>query len=178
MNKVLTLILILIFAGIGFYLFQFFNLKDINPGAGNNDLSLINELPQAVQNKRKAIIEATEKKDYKKLSDLAGNNFSYSFGGDYEGGFETWIKYLEKNENPFQNIRTILEQPFAKQGNIYVWPGYFLKNSDQWSEEDLKQMRKIEDEEAIENWRKFGGYIGYRIGIRDDGTWLFYIAGD
>ena len=27
-------------------------------------------------------------------------------------------------------------------------------------------------------FEELGGYLGYRVGIREDGTWLYFIAGD
>jgi len=33
-------------------------------------------------------------------------------------------------------------------------------------------------EEEIASWTREGNYLGYRLGIRDDGTWKFFVAGD
>ena len=38
--------------------------------------------------------------------------------------------------------------------------------------------RNLYDDAAIRAFRKNGAYIGYRVGIREDGTWVFFVAGD
>lgn len=138
-------------------------------------------LPLMVEAKRQAIYKAAKNRSYENLASLANQKFfSYSFGGPYEGGFAEFMKLSSKDEGktPFDIIPKILELPYAKNTDIYVWPGFFIKSPEDWTESDLIEMRKIMTEEDIENYRKFGGYLGYRVGIKEDGSWIYYIAGD
>jgi hypothetical protein len=54
----------------------------------------------------------------------------------------------------------------------------FLKSAEEWTPEDVAQMKTFATDAEIQGWREFGAYIGYRIGIREDGTWIYYLAGD
>lgn len=44
----------------------------------------------------------------------------------------------------------LAEEPTEDDGGIFVWPRDYLEE----------------------------GYLGYRVGITEDGTWIFYVAGD
>jgi hypothetical protein len=40
-------------------------------------------------------------------------------------------------------------------------------------------MRKAgSTDEDIRSFEQYGGYTGWRVGMRADGTWLFFVAGD
>jgi hypothetical protein len=49
----------------------------------------------------------------------------------------------------------------------------------EWTEEDLEGMRRAgSTDEDIRSYEQYGGYTGWGAGIRADGTWLFFVAGD
>lgn len=138
-------------------------------------------LPREVEATRQAIYVAALSRDYDRLTELATYpNFSYSFGGPHPGGFLGYLKQREVagKESPFDIIPTLLRLPYGKSGGIYAWPGVFYKKSSEWTEEDVALMRTFLSDEQIESFRKFGGYIYYRVGINENGDWIFYIAGD
>jgi hypothetical protein len=40
-------------------------------------------------------------------------------------------------------------------------------------------MRVLYTDEEIQSMKEtFGGYLGWRVGIREDGTWLYFVSGD
>ena len=47
-----------------------------------------------------------------------------------------------------------------------------------WTEDDLADRRLLYSEDDINGFHDVGGYLGYRVGIREDGTLVFFIAGD
>jgi hypothetical protein len=75
-------------------------------------------------------------------------------------------------------LPVVLSMPAGKQDDIYVWPAAFAKQPSQWTAEDLEDLRILYSEEDIRSFEQAGGYLGYRVGIREDGTWLFFVAGD
>lgn len=137
-------------------------------------------LPAIVEAKRQAIYQAAKEKDYDKLALQAETIFSYSFGGSEEGGFIANLKNKNDNQNGemFDIITTLLELPYGEQGDYYVWPSVFTKESKDWMEADIAQMKVLLTDEEIEGYRQFGGYAYYRIGITEDGKWVYFIAGD
>lgn len=154
-----------------------------NPNTNNEELVYTPEagLPEAVEAKRKAIWDAAENRSYEELAALADPSISYTFGGAYESGFVEYLRqYDERDQNVdlFMRIQELLAQPYYKQANIYAWPAVFGKSALDWTSEDIEMVKKIATDAEIEGYRGYGSYIGHRIGIRDDGTWIFFIAGD
>jgi hypothetical protein len=137
-------------------------------------------LPEVVEAKRQAIYKAAQSRDYDKLAALTSTPFHYSFGGPIEGGFAAYLKLAAETErkSAFDVIPILLKLDYAKQGNLYVWPEVFVKTAAEWTSEDSAQMRELLTLEEIEGYRKFGSYAYYRLGIREDGEWVYYIAGD
>jgi hypothetical protein len=137
-------------------------------------------LPSAVVQTREAIVEAAHAFDYDGLEALLDPaSFSYSFGesGDPIG---YWRRLEEVGEVPILGdfLPVVLSMGYAKKDDIYVWPAAFAKKPSQWTAADLGDMRILYTDEDIRGFEQAGGYLGYRVGIREDGTWLFFVAGD
>lgn len=61
---------------------------------------------------------------------------------------------------------------------IWVWPAVFIERQDQ-SNWDQVVDAGLESREAVQRMRASDeGYLGWRLGIGADGTWLFFVAGD
>jgi hypothetical protein len=138
-------------------------------------------LPFAVAKKRYDIFMAANGRDYKALRSLLDpETFSYSFGekGDPIG---YWREQEEVGEVPILGdfLPGVLHSRFGKTGDIFVWPSAAAKEPSEWTEADLEGMRQAyATDEEIRSYEQYGGYTGLRAGIRADGTWLFFIAGD
>jgi hypothetical protein len=140
----------------------------------------VETLPPAVVETVDAIVRAAKSFDYDGLAALLDpETFTYSFG---ESGdpIAYWRMLEEEGEVPILGdfLPVILSQQFAKQDDIYVWPAAHAKEPSTWTELDLADMRQLYTEEDIRGFEQAGGYLGYRVGIREDGTWLFFVAGD
>jgi hypothetical protein len=139
------------------------------------------ELPAAVAETRDAILAAARARDYDGLEALLDPaTFSYSFGEDGDPiGY--WRNLEKEGHVPVLGdiLPIVLGTPFAKQDDIYVWPSAAAKEAPDWTEDDLESMRALYTDEEIESMREtLGGYLGWRVGIREDGTWLYFVAGD
>jgi hypothetical protein len=137
-------------------------------------------LPVPVAEKRQAIYGAAVKQDYDALGSLLDpETFSYSFGesGDPLG----YWRRQEKAEIPLLGdiLPGVLHTRFGRNEEIYVWPSAAAKEAPDWTRADVESMREAGySDEDIESFEEFGGYTGWRAGIRADGTWLYFIAGD
>jgi hypothetical protein len=137
-------------------------------------------LPLAVAKTREKIYRAAVKHDYKDLRSLLDPaTFSYSFGerGDPIG---YWRKQ-EEAEVPLLGdvLPVVLHTRFGQTEDIYMWPSAAAKEASEWTEADLDAMRKAgSTDEEIRLFEQHGGYTGWRVGIRADGTWPFCISGD
>ncbi len=139
-----------------------------------------NALPTPVDEKREAIVAAAQALDYDRLETLLDpKTFSYSFGemGDPIG---YWRRLEEQGEVPVLGdiLPTVLSGPRATQGDIYVWPSVHGKPPSEWTPEERRWLRNLYTEREIRGFERAGSYLGWRAGIRKDGTWLYFIAGD
>jgi hypothetical protein len=153
---------------------------ETEPRAGEPQPPEDAELPAAVAQTREAILTAARARDYEGLEALLDPaTFSYSFGesGDPVG---YWQELESEGHVPIFGdiIPLVLSTAFEELDGIYVWPGAAAKEPSDWTEEDVDSMRVFFTDEEIESFREFGGYLGWRIGIREDGTWLYFVSGD
>lgn len=139
-------------------------------------------LPLQVAETRSAIVEAAVACDEERLAELAGETFTYSFGGgdDFAGFLR---RGEERTPRPLRYLVELLDRPYETievQGQTqYVWPSAFAyDNWDEVPEADREALEPLYDEEDFARFARFGGYTGYRIGISADGRWLFFVAGD
>jgi hypothetical protein len=137
-------------------------------------------LPAAVAETRQGIYHAAVRHDYKALRALLDpKKFSYSFGesGDPIG----YWRRQEDAEVPIVGdiLPGVLHARFGRNEDVFMWPSAAAKESSEWTEADFEGMRKagVTDEE-IRLFEQHGGYTGWRAGIRADGSWLFFVAGD
>ncbi len=183
--KTLKIIIVIILLALGGFFLFFGKSEEKNNSGFQSKLPPQSGLPDKVEAKRQAIYRAVLSSGYNKLSREMGTPFSYSFGGPMENasaqaGFAAYLKLAEETEgrSAFDIIPLLLKSDYGKQGDIYTWPSVHLKNATEWTETDIEQMQKIITEKEIEMYREFGSYAYYRLGIREDGTWIYYIAGD
>jgi hypothetical protein len=137
-------------------------------------------LPIAVAETREDIYRAAVKRDYRALRSLIDpETFTHSFGGgDDPIGY--W-REQEEAEVPVVGdiLPGVLHTRFGETEDIFMWPSAAAKESSEWTEEDLEAMRQVgSTDEDIRSYEQYGGYTGWRAGIRADGTWLFFVAGD
>jgi hypothetical protein len=137
-------------------------------------------LPLAVAETREKIYRAAVAHDYETLRSLVDpETFSYSFGesGDPIG---YWREQEEAEVPILGDILTgVLHTRFGKTEDIFMWPSGAAKEPSEWTEADREAMREAgSTDEEIRLFEQYGGYTGWRAGIRANGTWLFFIAGD
>ena len=137
-------------------------------------------LPPEVVEKREAIVAAAKSFDYERLEKLVDpKHFTYSFGesGDPVG---YWRRLEEEGHVPILGdyLPVVFSAPYARKQDTFVWPSAYAKSPSKWTEEDRQWLTNLHTEEEIQQFEQAGAYLGYRAGIRADGTWLFFVAGD
>ena len=139
-------------------------------------------LPDAVADKRNAIWDAAVECDWDQLERLLGGEFSYSFGGSGTA-IDHWQGLEAGGDDPIYFLAELLNRPFGVLTNTgvtyYVWPSAF--NQSGWndlSQADIDALRPLYDDAELAMFEGNGAYIGYRVGILEDGTWVYFVAGD
>ncbi len=151
------------------------------------------ELTDQAAAMRVAILDAARTNDYERLRPLIDAPFTFSFG-DAGSGSEVATRAIEhwKRDGfePLRIMAALLDMPYTtveSEGRlIYVWPGIY-----NWPGADLQYLEDLETEwrsaleqiypdfeQQLHSWIDYGSYIGWRIGITDDGHWQFFVAGD
>jgi hypothetical protein len=137
-------------------------------------------LPPAVEETRDRIIAAAQAQDYEALDALipdAGFTFSYGASGrptDY------WKDLEASGEAPLATMAALLALPHTRAQDVYVWPWAYDEDPAALTEaeKDALAGAGAATVEQLDQMAEFGHYLGWRIGIRRDGTWLFFVAGD
>jgi hypothetical protein len=131
-------------------------------------------VPAAVLQKRVDMLRAAEARDYEGLAELADSNeFNYSFGGAVEGGpAKYWRDRAAEGDDPLDALALILRMPYTLATGHYVWPFAYDKTADTLTEYERGLLEPLEVSFVGD------GYLGWRAGIRPDGRWVYFVAGD
>lgn len=97
---------------------------------------------------------------------------------------QAWSLKRDREEKIYGQGVAALGLPWAEsstdEGTFYVWPRVvteeFMDDDAAWQEAIDGGL--ITDAEAEQMRSGGSGYMGYRIGIAEDGTWMFAVAGD
>jgi len=131
-------------------------------------------LPAAVERTRAAVQRAAAAGDYAALRRLVPpSGFTYSYGAPAEGDAVAYWRHLEASgQQPLHTLARVLELPYSLRQGLYVWPfAYGLPRA---------ELTRYERTLLGPLVRSYAGndYYGWRAGIRPDGTWQFFVAGD
>jgi hypothetical protein len=138
------------------------------------------QLPAAVEATRQAIITAALARDYDALDGLIPESgFTFSYGGG-ERAVDYWKDLEAAGETPLATMAGILSLRHTRVGDIYVWPWAFDKNPANLTDAQKEQLAGAgaATVEQLDQMAEFGHYLGWRLGIRRDGTWIYFVAGD
>jgi hypothetical protein len=137
-------------------------------------------LPRPVVEMRNAILDTARLRDLNALRSLIPDEgFTFTFGGETDP-----IRYWKRleSEGHVPVIGDILpgvlgtEPGFDRR--VFVWPAQAIEDPATWDEKDIEALTTIHSEEDIRSFQEAGNYLGWRLGIRRDGTWVFFVAGD
>jgi hypothetical protein len=135
-------------------------------------------LPDEVLKTHAEILSAAQARDFDALHQIIqrSGEFRYTFGPDVPGGAVAYWKSLEqKGQKPLETLATILTLPYTLSRGIFVWPFAYDKTPDEITAYEQQLLNRIPDGAKTVGPE---GYLGWRAGIRPDGRWVFYVAGD
>lgn len=141
------------------------------------------DLPDAVGEKRTAILSAALSCDYDQLSDLTGEEgFTFSYGDSAD--FAAFLREGEGSGNdPLRKLVQIFgttPRDFEiRDENHKVWPAAATYES--WNaipEEAIDDLRSVYTAEDLQSFAQAEQYLGYRTAISRSGNWLYFVAGD
>ncbi len=131
-------------------------------------------LPVAVDRKRRAIAAAARSRDVDALRKLIPpSGFTFTYGESEGGPIAYWLNLARtSDEQPFETLARILEQPYSLRQGIYVWPFAYGLPKNEATAYERRLLGPLFDSYVGQD------YYGWRAGIRPDGTWIFFVRGD
>jgi hypothetical protein len=138
------------------------------------------EIPEAVVDTRQAILDAAQARDWGALRGLIpGRGFTFSFGGERDP-IRYWRELESEGHVPLLGdiLPAVLGSEPGRSRGVYIWPAQAAEEPSEWDQRDLEALRQIHADEDIRSFQELGLYLGWRVGIDRDGTWVFFVAGD
>lgn len=147
----------------------------------------LSTLPKPVARLREQLLDAARSGDIEKLRPIIDANEGtpiFSFGGESDPiAFWKEMSGDSQGREILAILMEVLEAGFVhtRQGqdeDLYVWP-YFaeiaIADLTPPQEVELYKLVTAQDRKDME---EFGAYNFYRVGIKPDGQWVFFVAGD
>ena len=142
------------------------------------------ELPEAVQAKVDEILEVLETKSIRRFARLASQNESFRSNYGEHSHYDNWYIQKRAGIDPIVKTKRILELPYGIRDfgseKLYIWPELATRDV-----EDLKFSRLTFQERAIlldligqsgvDDVEGGEPYPGFRLAIREDGTWIYLL---
>jgi hypothetical protein len=138
-------------------------------------------LPGPVARTATSVAAAAAECDFPAILELMAANPDFSGSFAYAGRdgsdffIHSWIAESRRGSDVLNQIARIMttRPALAEDGSYYVWPAVFATGADvDW--EDLANVLTPEELEVA----GAPAYLGWRVGIARDGTWMFAVAGD
>ena len=137
-------------------------------------------LPAAVEQTREAIIAAAQARDYDALAELIPDSgFTFSYGAG-DSAIDYWKDLEAAGETPLATMAALLALRHTNAGDIYVWPWAYDKDPANLTDAQKQALAGAgaATVDQLDQMAELGHYLGWRVGIREDGTWMFFVAGD
>lgn len=137
-------------------------------------------LPQPVAATWQEIVDAAAACDFDALEAIATDQTTFSYGGK---GFEVVRDAESKGEGGLATLLTVMSLGHAAYdetgGPSYVaWPAAAGGDFRDLTAAQKDELSALYSADEIAGFAHYGQYVGWRVGIRDDGTWAYFVSGD
>jgi hypothetical protein len=75
-------------------------------------------------------------------------------------------------------IVALLEGSFAQLGPVVVWPELYARTPLTLSDEERVALVAQYGDDEVTSWLTGGAYLGWLLGVTDEGVWIFLVRGD
>jgi hypothetical protein len=129
-------------------------------------------LPAPVARTRAALVQAVKARDADALRKLMpAGAFSFTFGSERDP-IAYWNELEKKGQHPYTTLARILALPYSLRQGHYVWPFAYGTPKGELTPYERRLLGPLASSYVGED------YYGWRAGIKPDGSWSFYVAGD
>jgi hypothetical protein len=133
-------------------------------------------LSSTVLDTRAALLAAARMDDWDALAALIPEDMLFT--SNYAGEEEHVAFYRSLDEDVLAEIVALLQGPFVTLDDITVWPELYARVPFAFGADERERLEDRHGAEALAEWEAAGAYLGWRLGITEDGDWVFLVAGD
>lgn len=138
------------------------------------------DLPEPVAKTRRTLFLAAASCDYEALGGEALENpdFGFTFGTEKDP-IAVW-KAADAKQRTMERLARLLSGPYIVRdegGDTYAWPSVYQDKPSKDDYADLVTTGAYSQAEA-DSFEQGGSYFGYRIAIKADGAWSYFLTGD
>lgn len=134
-------------------------------------------LPAAVEERRLLLFEKAASCDLEGLAEIATDDDTvFSYGGETDP-LRSWIRSARNGFDVMAwMVRLFNADPAIDPVGTYAWPAVHATGAD----DDWSALSGILTSAEFEQYSQHreSGWLGLRIGIAEDGTWRYVVAGD
>jgi hypothetical protein len=133
--------------------------------------------PPKVRAMHQQILLAAADCDFDRLARLAlagRPKFDFTFG-DEKRPAPYWRRLESRGEPFLRRLIQVMKLDYAKDGKVYVWPAAAARSA---TEADWEALVPLFGQREMVIFRDYGGYTEVRLGIAEDGDWIFCVDGD
>jgi hypothetical protein len=148
----------------------------VEPAAAQRE-ALPPEVAKTVDELRRIAREGSYR-DLAKLADQTPDFRSNNAGMTHS---EYWYLKLRTGDWPMAQVGNLLSYRFtisdSSQGKIYIWPWMAILKPEEITPAAAREIDRLLGEGQADALRGGAIWPGYVLGIREDGTWLYFISG-
>lgn len=141
-------------------------------------------LPEAVSAKRDEILGVLERDSIRRLVNLASeyDGFRSNYGDIRH--YDHWYILKRAGIDPIIATKQILSEPYGVKDfgaeKYYIWPAFAARQPEELefgrlSFAERARLQELLGEVGIERLKKGEAYPGFRLAIRQDGTWVYLL---
>ncbi|MAP95303.1 MAG: hypothetical protein CMK07_10170 [Ponticaulis sp.] len=153
----------------------------VEDGAESDD---INALPEAVMAKRDEILTVLEMDSIRRLVNLADEYDAFrSNYGDLRH-YDHWYILKRAGIDPILATKIILAEPYGVKDfgaeKYYIWPAFAARSVEdldfsRLSFSERVRLQELLGEDGLARLQAGESYPGFRLAIRQDGTWVYLL---
>lgn len=136
----------------------------------------LDALTVEVRATRDAQLVAARATDWEAIGTLIPTDvlFTFSYGGETDA-----LAYFDSLEEDIAAlIVELLEGDFAQLGQIVVWPALHARTPFTLDAQERTELVARYGADEVATWERGNAYLGWRLGITDEGDWIFLVSGD
>jgi hypothetical protein len=133
-------------------------------------------LSAATRATRDGLLAAARVGDWDAIAALlpTERRFTFSFGDEDDAV----AFYTSLDEDVAAVIVELLDGTWAQAADVTVWPELHVRTPFVLSDAERAAAVARVGADEVDAWIAADAYLGWRLGITDDGTWIFLVSGD